>query len=250
MLSVEIIPVLRDNYSYFIRDKKTKVSGIVDPASAEPILRFLGDKKLDYILNTHHHWDHTNGNIEIKKNKRAQIIGAIADKHRIPGIDIPVENQFKFGNYTVEVLLIPGHTFGHIAFFFREDKILFCGDTLFIGGCGKIFEGTIKQMYESLKLIKQLPDETIIYCGHEYTRYNLRFALSLEASNPELKKAYKNAKILHQKSEPTVPSSIAQEKLINPFFRLDSKEIRDKLNMKNKTNLEVFKKIRSLKDFF
>lgn len=248
MLSVHVIPMLKDNYAYFITDNVT--SGVIDPSEPNTILEFLKNKKLDYILNTHHHWDHIGGNIDIKHKKHAKIIGAEIDQHRIPGIDTCVHNHFKFGDHTVNVLPVPGHTVGHIAFFFPQDKILFCGDTLFITGCGRVFEGTMQQMYNSLQLLKQLPDETKIYCGHEYTAYNIRFALKLEPNNEYLQNLYKKVRTLRKNLQPTVPSTILQEKLTNPFFRTDSLEIKKTLNMIDNTNLEVFEKIRTLKDYF
>ncbi|MBQ4875328.1 MAG: hydroxyacylglutathione hydrolase [Rickettsiaceae bacterium H1] len=250
MLSVKTIPILQDNYSYFICDNSTGITGIIDPPCAAPILKRINSKKLNYILNTHHHWDHTGGNLEVKKTKQAQVIGAAIDKDRIPGIDICVEKQFKFGNCTVDVLHVPGHTLGHIAFFFKEEKILFCGDTLFIAGCGRVFEGTMEQMYNSLQLLKNLPQKTKIYCGHEYTAYNIRFALSIEPNNLDLQNAYRTIKTLRKDKKPTIPSTIAQEKLINPFLRTNSEEIRSNINMINHRDLEVFTKIRHLKNGF
>ena len=157
MLLIDIIPLLRDNYAYLICDNSTGTTGIIDPSTAGPILKYLGNKKLDYILNTHHHWDHTDGNSDLKKSTKAKIIAPEMEKWLIPDIDIAITGNFKFGNCTVEVIHVPGHTLGHIAFFFREDKALFCGDTLFIGGCGRVFEGTIDQMYNNMQTLKKLP---------------------------------------------------------------------------------------------
>ncbi len=251
MLSIEIIPLLRDNYSYFIYDTMSGVTGIIDPASAEPILGFLGDKSLDFILNTHHHWDHTDGNLEIKNKKQAKIIGAEVDQHRIPGIDVCVKDSFYFGNCEVKILHLPGHTSGHIGFFFINDKVLFCGDVLFFCGCGRVFEGTIQEMYNSIQILKSLPDETKIFCGHEYTESNIRFALSIEPNNTNLQRVYKEVKLLRIRSRPTVPSTISQERLINPFFRTSSDEIKRNIGFCSKnSDLEVFTKIRKLKDKF
>lgn len=250
MLSVNIIPLLRDNYSYLVIDLNSGITAVIDPGSTDPILQYIGEKKLDYILNTHHHWDHTDGNLSIKDHKQAKIIGSELDKDRIPGIDIYTNDQFKLGASTVDVLNTPGHTWGHISFFFRKDKILFCGDTLFSAGCGRIFEGTIEQMYDSLQLLKKLPNNTKIYCGHEYTAYNLRFALSIEPQNICLQSTYKVTKQLRKQYLPTMPSTIAHEKRINPFFRTESEEIRKNINMLDNTNLEVFTKLRLLKNSF
>ncbi len=250
MLLVEVIPILRDNYAYFICDQRTGTTAVIDPGLAIPIMKHLNNRKLDYILNTHHHWDHTDGNLDLKKYTRAQLISPEQESFLIQGADLAVSGYFKFGECTVDVLHVPGHTLGHVAFFFREDKILFSGDTLFIAGCGRVFEGTIEQMYNNMLLLKNLPPETKVYCGHEYTAYNVRFALSIEPQNKALQDFYKKIKTLRLQGNPTVPSTIADEKLINPFFRLDSQEIREQINMQNASDLQVFAKIRSLKDAF
>lgn len=246
-LSVTIIPILRDNYSYLICDGDIK--GVVDPGCAATILKYLGQDKLDYILNTHDHWDHTAGNEELRRVKGAKLICFEHEKH-IANVDIAVEDSFMFGNYTVDVLPIPGHTFFHVAFFFRKDKILFCGDTLFYGGCGRVFTGDMEKMYNSLELLKNLPDETKVFCGHEYTAHNLRFALSVEPNNLDLQDEYKKIRKIRRKLKPTIPSTIKQEKLINPFFRASSVELRKSLNMEHSSNLAVFTKLRQMKDGF
>ena len=172
-MEITTIPCLTDNYAYIINDYNSKTTGVIDPSEASPIITFLKKQKLklDYILNTHHHFDHIGGNIELKKKYNAQVVGFEGDKHRIPGIDIALKNNenWNFGNSTIKVFHIPGHTLGHICFFFEKEKIAFTGDTLFSLGCGRIFEGNHKQMLDSLNKIKSLPKETKIYCGHEYT---------------------------------------------------------------------------------
>ncbi len=248
MLTVQVIPTLNDNFSYLICDKSTGTTGVIDPGDAKPILDNLHGKKLDYILNTHHHWDHTDGNLELKHTTNAKIIASKRDKSRIPGIDIHADQNIRFGNCNVDILHIPGHTLGHIALFFREDKVLFTGDTLFVAGCGRVFEGSMEQMYYSLQLLKNLPKETQIYCGHEYTAYNLRFALSIEPNNNELKQYYKTIKAQYKSHQPTVPSTIKQEKNINPFFRTSSAEIKSHLKMESASELAIFTKLRELKD--
>ncbi len=167
---ITTIPCLADNYAYVIHDSKSKTTGVVDPSEAAPIISFLQKEKLklNYILNTHHHFDHIGGNIELKKMYDAKVIGFEGDKHRIPGIDINLKDQeaWNFGNSIVKIFHIPGHTLGHICFFFEKEKIVFTGDTLFSLGCGRIFEGDYKQMLNSLNKIKKLPRDTKIYCGH------------------------------------------------------------------------------------
>ena len=170
---VEIIPCLRDNYSYLIHEKETGTVSIVDPSEFNACDKIINKyKKLDFILNTHHHADHVGANLELKKKYNSKILGSNLDKNRIPGIDIMLkENQkHKIGNLEFEVIFIPGHTKGHIAFFFKKEKIAFTGDTLFSLGCGRVFEGTHQEMFNSLNKIKNLPFDTKIYCGHEYSK--------------------------------------------------------------------------------
>jgi hydroxyacylglutathione hydrolase len=250
MLEVTIIPALKDNYMYLLHDTETNTYGIVDPSDAQTALKFID--KLDYILNTHHHWDHTDGNLEIKQQTGAKVIGSAADKARIPGIDLCVTDSFVFGNIKVEVITIPGHTSGHIAFYFKEDKILFTGDTLFCVGCGRVFEGTYEQMYNSLQKLAKIPGETLVYCGHEYTKKNMEFALKIEPNNQELQALYVKSK----DTECTMPSTIKQERLTNPFLRTHSAEIRKSLSIKRdiredaESDFNIFIKLRQLKDQF
>ena len=248
------IPCLIDNYAYIIYDSQSKMVGVVDPSEANPVVNFLKKKKLklNYILNTHHHFDHIGGNLELKKLYNAKVVGFIGDKHRIPGIDITLKDSEKwiFGNSKVEVLHIPGHTLGHICFFFESEKIAFTGDTLFSLGCGRIFEGSHKQMLNSLNKIKKLPKKTKIYCGHEYTYKNAEFCLKFDAGNKSLKKKIEDIKKLLSKKLPTVPSILEDELNTNIFLRCDQNDLKIKLNMKNQDDLKVFKMIRDLKDAF
>ncbi len=248
------IPCLTDNYAYIIRDKNSKTTGVVDPSEAKPIISFLKREKLklNYILNTHHHFDHIGGNVELKKKYNAKVVGFKGDKHRIPGIDITVKDNesWNFGKSTVKIFHIPGHTLGHICFFFVKEKIVFTGDTLFSLGCGRIFEGDYKQMFDSLNKIKNLPKNTKIYCGHEYTFKNAEFCLKYDNNNIHLKKKFEEIKKLRISNLSTIPSSLKEELKSNIFLRCDKKELKAKLNMKNQEDLEVFKKVRDLKDSF
>tara|TARA_B100000029_G_scaffold199043_1_gene197381 strand:+ start:783 stop:1544 length:762 start_codon:yes stop_codon:yes gene_type:complete len=248
------IPCLSDNYAYIINDNNSKTVGVVDPSEAKPIISFLDKKnlKLNYILNTHHHFDHIGGNIELKKLYNAKVIGFIGDKHRIPGIDITLKDDenWNFGNSSIKILHIPGHTLGHICFFFEKEKIAFTGDTLFSLGCGKIFEGDHKQMLNSLNKIKKLPKNTIIYCGHEYTRKNAEFCMKYDENNINLKKKFEIIKKLRSKDLPTIPTLLKDELNSNIFLRCDQNDLKIKLNMQNQEDFEVFKKIRDLKDAF
>ena len=253
-MQVTPIPCLTDNYAYIIHDDSFKTIGVVDPSEARPIISFLKKKKLklNYILNTHHHFDHIGGNIELKKKYNAKIVGFAGDKHRIPGIDITLLNNenWNFGNLIVKVFHIPGHTLGHICFFFEKEKIVFTGDTLFSLGCGKIFEGSHEQMLTSLNKIKQLPKDTMIYCGHEYTYKNAEFCMKYDSDNIDLKKKFEKIKKLRSQNLPTIPSSLEDEIKSNIFLRCDQNVLKIKLNMKNQEDFKVFKKVRDLKDSF
>ena len=217
-LKVHQIPALRDNYIYILKNKSHVA--VVDPSEASPVIKFLQEKKwpLDFIFNTHHHWDHTGGNEELKNLYSSKVFGFEKDRHRIPGIDKTLKDgeEFLFGNTKVKVIFIPGHTLGHIAFYFSQEKYLFCGDTLFAMGCGRLFEGTAKQMHESLGRLKELPRETLVFCGHEYTEANGNFALSVDKDNPLLQKRMEKVRLLRKNNQSTVPFTLREELDTNP----------------------------------
>ena len=251
-MQVNLIPCLRDNYAYIINDNDSKTVGVVDPSEAPPIITYLKklNLKLDYILNTHHHFDHIGGNIELKKLYKAKVVGFTGDKHRIPGLDVEVKDNMNwvFGKSSVKILHIPGHTLGHICFFFEKEKIAFTGDTLFSLGCGRIFEGDHKQMLASLNKIKKLPKSTKIYCGHEYSYKNGEFCIKYDSNNNNLKKKFEKIKQLRSDNLPTVPTILEEELQSNIFLRCDQNDLKSILNMKKEEEYTVFKKIRDLKD--
>ena len=253
MIDVIIVPALSDNYIYILTDKESGVTACVDPCVSELVLKTLelNNLKLDFILNTHHHRDHVGGNLELKKKTNCKILGANIDRKRIPEIDITIKNEetFKLGSSIFKVHETPGHTIGHIIYHFFEDKILFSGDTLFSFGCGRIFEGTQEQMLESLKLIKSFPNETLVYCGHEYTESNLEFAISLTPNDQVLSSKFREIKKLRNRGNPSVPSKLEIEKKINPFFRVNDKKFKEDTGLSGE-ELENFKKIRKMKDEF
>ena len=239
-MRIEIIPCLQDNYSYLIVDESNNTACVVDPSESKPIIDFLKNKNitLKYILNTHHHYDHVGGNKELKKNLGAIVVGFKKDMNRIPEIDILLEDNqiWKAENFKAKIIHIPGHTSGHICFYFFQEKIIFTGDTLFSLGCGRIFEGTHKEMFESLNKIKSLPSETQIYCGHEYTLQNSKFCIMYDPENTNLKKKINHIIDLIKNGLPTVPSTLKDELDCNIFLRTK--------------NLESFSKLRDLKDNF
>ena len=239
-MKVEIIKCLKDNYSYVIIDEKYNHACVVDPSEAEPIINFLENKniKLKFVLNTHHHYDHVGGNNDLKKKYKIKIAGYKNDKKRIPNIDILLENNeiWKSENFEAKIIHIPGHTSGHICFYFIKEKIAFTGDTLFSLGCGRIFEGTYEQMYNSLNKLKKLPPDTKIYCGHEYTLQNSLFCSKYDKNNKNLKKKILEIKHKLEKNLPTVPSTLREVLTYNIFLRAK--------------NLKDFSKLRDLKDNF
>ena len=253
-MHVNLVPCLTDNYAYIINDIVSKTVGVVDPSEALPVIAFLKKQnlKLNYILNTHHHYDHIGGNTELKKLYNAKVVGFVGDKHRIPGIDIMLEDNAKwtFGESSVKILHIPGHTLGHICFFFENEKIAFTGDTLFSLGCGRIFEGDHKQMLTSLNKIKKLPKNTKIYCGHEYSYKNAEFCMKYDNDNIDLKKKFEKIKQLRSNNLPTLPTALEDELKSNIFLKCDQNDLKTKLNMKNQDDYKVFRKVRDLKDNF
>jgi|TARA_B100001093_G_C26820473_1_gene1011668 hydroxyacylglutathione hydrolase len=254
MLKIDIISCLQDNYSYVIYESSKEIVGVIDPSEFEPINNFITKKykKINFILNTHHHFDHTGGNLELKKKYNSKIVGSAKDEKRIPGIDIKLLNNdiFKFGNIEFKIILVPGHTSGHICFYSKKEKIIFTGDTLFSLGCGKVFEGTYSQMFWSINSIKDLPKDTSIYCGHEYTEKNLDFCLKFEPNNHFLKKKKKWILSKTNKKEPTVPVSLEEELKTNIFLRYENPSVKKSLGMESSSGLEIFKKLRNLKDSF
>ena len=252
-MKVEIIPCLSDNFSYIIHDKESDKVSIVDPSEykvCENVIKKY--KKLDFILNTHHHADHVDGNLELKKKYNSKILGFEQDKDRIPGVDILLkENQkHKIGKLEFEVIFVPGHTKGHVAFFFFKEKVVFTGDTLFSLGCGRVFEGTHEEMFNSLNKIKNLPHDTKIYCGHEYTKSNLNFCLKYDSKNTFLKEKEIEIQKRLSSNQPTIPTTLGQELKTNIFFRCNDPEIRQTLELKDSSEFEVFSKLRDLKDSF
>lgn len=254
MLEIHQIPVLNDNYVYLAHDNQSGQTAVVDPALAGPVMQVLQNKgwTLTHILNTHHHWDHVGGNLELKISTGCIVVGARADRNRIPGIDIEVSegDDFQLGEARAEVLEVPGHTRAHIAYWFAESNALFCGDTLFAMGCGRLFEGTAEQMWHSLSKFKSLPGSARVYCAHEYTQTNGRFALTVEPNSAALQERMREVDRLRQENLPTIPSTLEQERATNPFLRSDDAEIQKNLGLEGMRPTDVFAEIRRRKDDF
>ena len=253
-MNIKIIPCLNDNYSYLLHDEISNIVTIVDPSEFEACDKIINKnyKKLDFILNTHHHFDHVGGNNELKIKYNSTILGFEKDKNRIPGIDkvLKDDQEFKIGTLSFTTIFIPGHTTGHIAFHFKKEKVLFTGDTLFSLGCGRVFEGTYEQMFQSLNKLKNFPNDTKIYCGHEYTYKNLEFCLKFNPNNIFLKKKKDVIELCLKNKIPTVPSTIDEEIKTNIFLRFSDPDVKKALNLINSSDIEIFTKLRDLKDNF
>ena len=254
ILQIEQILVLKDNYVYFVREPVSGAVGVVDPSVAPPVLTRAKELgwRITHILNTHHHNDHTGGNLEIKAATGCTIVGPRADRARIPGIDIDVGDgdTYRFGATEARVFDIPGHTRGHIAFWFTEADALFCGDTMFALGCGRLFEGTPQQMWTSLGKLRVLPDSTRVYCGHEYTQANARFALTVEPDNTTLQARSRRIDERRAQGLPTVPSLLGEEKQTNPFLRADHPSLAVHVGLDASDPVAVFAEVRRRKDVF
>ncbi len=250
------IPILSDNYVWTLLDTNQPTAVIVDPGEAKPVIHFLKQHELTLcgILITHHHWDHTGGIAELKNQYDIPIYGPVNET--IDGLSVPLQPdqiiQLESFPLKLQVIGIPGHTLGHVAYY--SPGILFCGDTLFAAGCGRVFEGTAAQMYASLQKIAALPDNTKIYCAHEYTLNNLRFAEQVEPENKKIKERLVRVSDLRKKNLPSLPSLLKEEKETNPFLRCDSPElianVEKHADKTLSTPVEVFTELRTWKDGF
>jgi hydroxyacylglutathione hydrolase len=252
------LPALSDNYIFVLYDRQQGRAAVVDPAEAQPVLKCLAElgAELVSIFNTHHHGDHVGGNRELMARfPNLCVYGGTEDRGRIPGQQVFLQegDRVQFAGRIAEVFFIPGHTRAHIAYYFpakRKDEPgeLFCGDTMFAGGCGRLFEGTPAQMVNSLGKLRALPDNTRIWCAHEYTLGNLKFALTVDGENRELQTRYEQVKKARDRQEPTIPSVLGLEKMTNPFLRWDTTAIQSAMG--NSDPVRVFAKLRGMKDLF
>lgn len=257
-MKIARIPALSDNYIFLLWDEQQKIAAVVDPAQAKPVLNKLKEigAKLVAIFNTHHHSDHVGGNKQLMQEFRDLCVyGGAEDRGRIPGqqVFLTQGDTVEFAGRQAEIYFIPGHTSGHIAYYFPpveegETGELFCGDTIFAGGCGRLFEGTPAQMVDSIGKLRQLPDKTRVWCAHEYTLSNLKFAISVDPENPALQARYESVKQARKSNMPTVPSLLGLEKQTNPFLRWDTPALQAVAGIKEPAR--VFGKIRGMKDMF
>ncbi len=253
-LDVHRIPARKDNYIWLAVEPEDGAVAVIDPADAEPVIDRLDrlGLSLTHILNTHHHGDHTGGNLALKERYGCTIVGSRMDRHRIPGIDIALGDgdRFRLGRAEAEIFDVTGHTIGHIMYWFPASRILFCGDTLFAMGCGRLSEGTAAQMWTALSRFRALPDEATIYCAHEYTEANARFARTIEPDNAALKAREARVKAQRARGEATVPFRLGEEWATNPFLRSGEMALKEAIGMKEAAAVDVFAETRRRKDRF
>ncbi len=253
-LEIHQLPTRRDNYVYILREDGDGKVAIVDPSDAQPVFDRLEALSWTptHILCTHHHNDHTGGVLEIKQRFNCTVVGPRADRDRIPGIDVAVADgdRYRVGAAEARVFDTPGHTRGHIAFWFPDSAVLFCGDTLFALGCGRLFEGTAEQMWSSLSKLRSVPDDTLVYCAHEYTQANAKFCLSIQPDSAPLIERARDIDASRAAGRPTVPSTMGTERRTNPFLRADTAEMQRAVGLPAADPIAVFAEIRARKDKF
>ena len=253
-LDIRIVRCRTDNYAFVVHDADSGETMVVDTPEAGPIRDVLDAEGwgLDMIVNTHHHADHVAANLELKEAFGARVLGPAAEAAAIPGIDRRLKDGdgFSLGAHDFDVIAVPGHTMGHLAYYICDRKVVFTGDTLFSLGCGRIFEGDAETMWHSLDLLRHLPGDTLLYCGHEYTLNNGEFALTVEPGNAALRERVDEVRELMREGRPAIPVTIARERETNPFLRPESVEIRETLDMMGVENWRVFAELRERKDRF
>lgn len=253
-LEIVTIPCLKDNYAFLAHDKASGQTAVVDVPEAAPIIAALQQRgwTLTHVLLTHHHWDHVDGLAALLADHPATVIGAAADAHRLPPLDVAVSEgaTITIGADIGTVIDVSGHTLGHVAFHFPASSVVFTADSLMALGCGRLFEGTPAQMYASLAKLAALPPETLVCSGHEYTASNAKFALTIEPGNAALISRVEKIETARAQGRPTVPSLLSTERATNPFLRSDSPEIQANLGLSGSDPVAVFTEVRRRKDSF
>lgn len=245
-------PCRSDNYGVLLHDPASGRTASIDAPNAAAVERALGEKgwQLTHIFTTHHHADHTEGNAALKAAHGCEIIGPRDEAQKVPGLDRAVGggDTFRFGDFDVHVLATPGHTLGHISYYIPAAKLAFVGDTMFAMGCGRVFEGDARMMWTSLSRLRGLPKDTVVYCGHEYTLSNARFALTVEPGNEALQARARAVEALRQDNKPTLPTTIEAELATNPFLRACEPQLKAAIGMSDAEDWRVFAEVRTRKD--
>jgi len=253
-LEIVTIPCLSDNYAFLAHDSETGATAVVDVPEAAPISAALTSRgwTLSHVLLTHHHWDHVDGLAALLADHPAQVIGAAADAHRLPPLDLALTegDSLQVGTETGQVIDVSGHTIGHIAFYFADSAVVFTADSLMALGCGRLFEGPPEMMFDSLSKLAALPADTLVCSGHEYTASNAKFALTIEHQNSALISRVKRIEAARAAGHPTVPSTLSEELATNPFLRSHSEDVQTTVGMLGADPAAVFAEVRKRKDTF
>ncbi len=254
MLNIFIINALSDNYIYLLRNENKNITSVIDPGEAEPVIKFLNDKNwhLDEVINTHHHNDHIGGNEKLINIYKSKLIAPSYESNRISNIDIFVSDgeTLNISGVTTKIIHTPGHTSGHVCFYMPKERYLFSGDTIFYLGCGRVFEGTMDQMWSSLLKLRSLPDDISVYCGHEYTLSNMKFANYIDPDNKLLNETALKIKKKRKIGLTTMPFNLGIEKKINPFLRVDDDVFIKSIGLSKDEPSKSFSTLRLKKDGF
>ena len=253
-LELVTIPCLKDNYAYLVHDRDSGETAVIDVPEAGPISAALNERgwTLSHILLTHHHWDHVDGVAGLLTDHPAKVIGAEADSHRLPPLDIAVAegDNLRICGEAMQVVDVSGHTIGHVAFYFADSKLAFTADSLMALGCGRLFEGSPDQMFDSLSKLAALPADTLICSGHEYTESNGKFALTIDPDNPDLISRMQQVQKARAQGKATVPSLLSEELATNPFLRCNDPKVKASVGMIDAQPSSVFAEVRKRKDSF
>ena len=256
MMDITIVKMLSDNYAYLVRDEASGQTAIVDPAEPEPVIEALQDEPLHWIVITHRHGDHVAGVPSLVQQYGAQVVAPLAEQDALAAMGITIDKAvqhddlWQLGDSQAQVIATPGHTMGHVAYYFADASALFCGDSLFSLGCGRLFEGDGDDLWLTMTRLRSLPDETLVYCGHEYTLANGVFALQVDGDNTALQNRIAQAQQLRRDDEPTIPARLGDEKQCNPYLRADDDDFKRILHMADSSPAEVVAYVRQHKDQF